>query len=54
MENLASQDHKAQESSKDNEDEEDETWMKQFETKTSFVLKNSKDVAYNFSLESVL
>lgn len=32
----------------------DDAWMKQFETKTSFVLRDSSDVAYNFSLESVL
>ena len=53
MENLSS----AEEESKVEDavvDEEDETWMKQFETKTSFVLRDSKDVAYNFSLESVL
>ena len=45
-----------------NQEEEEEkkaaegsdAWMKQFETKTSFVLRDSADVAYNFSLESVL
>lgn len=45
MENLASQ-----EEAKD----EDDAWMKQFETKTSFLLKDSNDNSYNFSLESVL
>ena len=34
--------------------ESTDAWMKQFETKTSFVLRDSQDVAYNFSLESVL
>ena len=52
MENLASQ-PAATDETKDATEETDE-WMKQFETKTSFLLRNSQDVAYNFSLESVL
>ena len=36
------------------EEQEDEDWMKQFETKTSFVLRDSAEIAYNFSLESVI
>ena len=50
MANLASD----QVENEETKETEDDTWMKQFETKTSFVLKNSADVAYNFSLESVL
>ena len=33
---------------------DDDSWMKQFETKTSFVMKDSQGAAFNFSLESVL
>lgn len=46
MENLNQEEEK--------EEEKDDAWMKQFETKTSFVLRDSADIAYNFSLESVL
>jgi len=49
MENLASKEVHQEE-----EKDTDDAWMKQFETKTSFVLKDSGDVSYNFSLESVL
>ena len=52
MENLSAEETK--DASAADADGEDETWMKQFETKTSIVFKDSHDVAYNFSLESVL
>ena len=51
MDNLSAEE--AKEPSAEAADE-DETWMKQFETKTSLVFKDSHDIAYNFSLESVL
>ena len=49
LQNSASEEEKKEEGQ-----DEDEEWMKQFETKTSFVLRDSNDIAYNFSLESVL
>ena len=49
MENL-----QAEEEAKNAEVDETDAWMKQFETKTSFVLRDSNDRAFNFSLESVL
>ena len=50
MDNLAS---KAV-SEENKEVDRDEDWMKQFETKTSFLFRDSQDAAYNLSLESVL
>jgi hypothetical protein len=49
MENLVSEEEEQK-----GEKDTDDAWMKQFETKTSFVLKDSQKVSYNFSLESVL
>ena len=52
MENLQSA--KQEITEEESKEKNDTEWSKQFETKTSFVLKLDGERLYNFTLESVI